>query len=480
MAERQRKSVRKQKTPYDTQNPSNWTRQKLLNELRNLGINCHDSFTKATLKQLYLANLHTQRITIPNDSMDTDTGPTTQETTINQEPSDSTVRENTCVMLSEDSEDTTSTSVLRSMCNMVSETMSSFRTMMSSVMANQGAQERNLTEVNPLNIAMNRLKNGNEAHTCIASEQRPHISSLGLGQQFGLIGNNGMASELLPHMDIISPSVKKQILQGKNVNLASLLIPNFEIVQSKSEISDNTKIHPDPHLSRQLSINEFMTAFGKYKRTMAKAYPERREELDRYEASIIEIANVFPKCFYEYHKLFSAKAAMALEEFQIKVDWSIVDKGLLQLVSAGADITHCELCKGVDHVTHFCPMQWQPFPQFNNVTPSYISQMLQQYGLNSINPVTKNNLQDVQVKNKKFNRNLRQNSISLDRKGRSKISYKGQEICNNFNSQLGCSWKTCTLLHICLKCKSKLHSAAICNSSEIDKSMASSNTGAQK
>ena len=51
---------------------------------------------------------------------------------------------------------------------------------------------------------------------------------------------------------------------------------------------------------------------------MCQAYPDRREELDKYEAIIVGIYNVYGDKFYEYHKLFSLKSANALMLHKLK------------------------------------------------------------------------------------------------------------------------------------------------------------------
>ena len=38
----------------------------------------------------------------------------------------------------------------------------------------------------------------------------------------------GVAADSLPHVDVISETLKRNILEGKFINLASLLIPDFE------------------------------------------------------------------------------------------------------------------------------------------------------------------------------------------------------------------------------------------------------------
>ena len=108
----------------------------------------------------------------------------------------------------------------------------------------------------------------------------------------------GTSPEELPQMDLVSESLRKRIIEGKDINLASLLIPYFEIDLATSDKKEKF----DMRLKRSLSITEFITAFGRYKRIMCQAFPRRREELDRYEANIVEISNVYGEKFYEEHK----------------------------------------------------------------------------------------------------------------------------------------------------------------------------------
>ena len=90
---------------------------------------------------------------------------------------------------------------------------------------------------------------------------------------------------------------------------------------------------------------------------MTSAFTVRRFELDAYEEDIIEISNFYGNKFYDYHKLFSAKASTLLQEKQIKVDWSKRDRDLMILIGAGVEINICKLCHMVDHDTKFCPLQ---------------------------------------------------------------------------------------------------------------------------
>lgn len=102
-------------------------------------------------------------------------------------------------------------------------------------------------------------------------------------------------------MELISNSIRKQNLEGKDVNLASFLIPYYEICESKKEQTEKE----DSRLKRNLTIAEFIFPFEKYKGTMCQAFPNRREELDHFEAIIAALYNAYGERFYEYHRLLA-------------------------------------------------------------------------------------------------------------------------------------------------------------------------------
>ncbi|CAC5413592.1 unnamed protein product [Mytilus coruscus] len=142
----------------------------------------------------------------------------------------------------------------------------------------------------------------------------------------------------------------------------------------------------------------------------------RRFELDAYEENIIEISNFYGQKFYDYHKLFSARAATLLQEKQIKVDWIKRDSDLMILIRAGVEINICKLCHMVGHDTKFCPLQ----PSEESVSTQH----------------------------------LMRNGGHSDIRGRKRFYHNGKEICNNFNS-MSCSNKDgrCLFLHMCSNCR---------------------------
>ena len=60
--------------------------------------------------------------------------------------------------------------------------------------------------------------------------------------------SRGVASQSLPLVETISPALRNVIISGRDVNLASLLIPYFNVQTDK----DSTDERPDPRREIQL------------------------------------------------------------------------------------------------------------------------------------------------------------------------------------------------------------------------------------
>jgi hypothetical protein len=141
----------------------------------------------------------------------------------------------------------------------------------------------------------------------------------------GVISNQlGVPSDSLPEIDVVSPTLRRDIILGKDINMSSLLISGYKSEQMScthflygSEVIQ-LKNAPDSRLNRQLSLSEFIMAFAIYKNVMCEAYPQRRHELDTYERHIVEIAHKFMgSSFYEHRKAFSARAPAMLLNYNI-------------------------------------------------------------------------------------------------------------------------------------------------------------------
>ncbi|KAK3099253.1 hypothetical protein FSP39_001635 [Pinctada imbricata] len=246
-------------------------------------------------------------------------------------------------------------------------------------------------------------------------------------------GRFGISMESLPAVDAVSPQLRQQIIQGRDVNLASLLIPYFSgpFHDSLEQAPYNTcqTQKPDNRLNRNLSLGEFIQAFGIYKSVMCSAFPQRRQELDLYERDIVDMATRYPgKAFYEYHKQFSLTAAAHLRYNNILVDWSIRNKSLFCNIFANSKAASCTICNSTLHTTGFCPSS------------------------KDVDRVEKT-------------RPISQSDKETDTYGRKRMFFLGKEICNNFNGERGCKLFRCNNSHICLDCKGD-HSRLSCQNTK--------------
>ena len=89
----------------------------------------------------------------------------------------------------------------------------------------------------------------------------------------------------LPKVEIISPQMWVDILQGKDINLAVLVmqgndhtthVPGGEAIP----IRPRPSLSKDPRLSKKLTLPEFIKAFNIYSNVMCQGYPYRKWELD--------------------------------------------------------------------------------------------------------------------------------------------------------------------------------------------------------
>ncbi|KAH3769530.1 hypothetical protein DPMN_170801 [Dreissena polymorpha] len=192
---------------------------------------------------------------------------------------------------------------------------------------------------------------------------------------------------------------------------------------------NNDAFKNDFRLKKRLTIEQFRTAFGKYKRVMCRKWRHRKNELDEYEIDIGRIHAFYGEKFYDYHLAFSSKAAKAVRN-GIPVNWAMRDTENFQLILGGTRARQCQHCHSVLHESEFCA---------NASTQAVRS-----------------------------NQYAKTSGDSSDKFGRKIIMHKGTEICNNFNNEKGCSRRGCPRLHICLNCKSESHKKISCGQSQTD------------
>jgi hypothetical protein len=246
----------------------------------------------------------------------------------------------------------------------------------------------------------------------------------------------------LPPVDIVTEKTRKDIIAGKYVNLALLIIPVVDNTNETKIIDSNGEQivikATDPRLQKSLDYHEFRAAFRKYKNVLCEAYPHRRAELDSYGDMIAKLYEDYRgKGFYQYHVSFARKAAQYQSHCNKLVDWSIRDTDLFLSIFGVRKLTTCNKCDGIDHTTSFCPQSVRS-PTTSHVTSTQS---------NSRGYINRNNPNPKESK--------------VDRQGRPRITFGGREICNNFN-EAGCTRPMCAMLHLCRSCKQDKHTEKEC------------------
>ncbi|KAL1250506.1 hypothetical protein QQF64_018302 [Cirrhinus molitorella] len=200
----------------------------------------------------------------------------------------------------------------------------------------------------------------------------------------------------------VSPKMRSNIISGKDINLAALLLPSPTIERQMVDCGDVAVLlkTSDPRLQRNLSFTDFVIAFGIYRDILCQVFPNRREELDLYLAMMADFNLRYGgTLFYEYHKSFSAKAAAFVSLYNSRLDWSVTDSDLLIRHFGGQKTLACAVCNSHGHSASLCPKV-----HASRVPPA----------LHGADP----------------------SNLALDIKGRPIIEFNGIPLCNNFNESV--------------------------------------------
>nr|XP_021331275.1 uncharacterized protein LOC110439521 [Danio rerio] len=243
--------------------------------------------------------------------------------------------------------------------------------------------------------------------------------------------NNALAMEPPP----ISNSARNLILSGADIDLISLLSPIAPPAAERQvdcgEFSVSLKSSVN-NQSRTLTLAEFCIAFSRFTDTICSVYPHRRRELNDYMAIIAELALSYGGThFFTYHKLFSAKCALRVTQWNQCPYWGALDTELHNRVFLGCRNLTCAVCRSCLHPTTSCPLV-NPLPdptQPPSKSTSYVP-----------NPSSRNISSIFSIPNKP--------------------SLPSRDICQNFN--LGrCHRMPCRYLHLCSYCGGA-HAKIIC------------------
>lgn len=236
-----------------------------------------------------------------------------------------------------------------------------------------------------------------------------------------------VSSNMFPHVQVVNAAQRQQIIEGKYINLASLLIPSNDNFHDTKQINADGSVllfkPKDARLQRDLSLSEFIEAFNIYKNVICESN-DRRVEFDMYLQDIIDMAMKYKgTTFYDYHKAFAKKVAAIKETRGLIVDWSVRDEKLYSTVCTGKQVNMCGLCSSTFHITEMCPKSASKFPTFS--------------------PRTTSNFQTTNPQNSFPKGPVNDN----DSYGRPKLFYKGQEVCNHFLAG-NCRRPNCRFAHI--------------------------------
>ena len=411
-----RKISDEEREKLDITNPKNWTKDRLVKEISKIGIKVPASLRIAALIQIYKDNKDRQQantlIPVASDGNDTN---------------DSEVIENNFDKIAPvNGVEAAAAQIMRTLTN---------------------NSEGNETEINISAPAMSYSPRQSAVVpdsvfavqrnvNAIMNSQHPYD----MEKVMATMRQPGVAAESFRNVEIVSPHLTSQIIAGKDINLALLLMPNTETTSEHRRVDfdgiEYVMKPGDPRLSKNLTLGEFIIAFARYKNIICEVMPHRRAELDQYERDVVEMANQFGGTrFYDYHKAFSAKAAALLHQRHVRVDWSIRDSGLFCTMFAGMKINVCGLCSSVNHGSDFCPLL--------------------------VNPNFKKTNQGNAGNNRYQSGGY---SNAAQKKGH---SFQGMQLCINYNER-SCSRQVCKFLHLCYECFGP-HPKSKCTSKSNDK-----------
>ncbi|VDI74485.1 Hypothetical predicted protein [Mytilus galloprovincialis] len=235
----------------DLNNPDNWTSQQLRIKLQQLGIVVPKNIAKTVLKQFYLENkiarlamLLLPRTRKPGIASASDSSANVIDGLRNPTADESSSRSNV-------NEATGSAHFDSVGGNNMAAIMQSFSIV---VAVRCTMRVRSPTNSSALLLIKNAQKSVTSKKFDLAqwyhnrnAEDAPLIGNgaiqsrltpPSLGYSSITPGTTGVRSDSYSNVDIVAPSVQRNIIEGKDVNLGTLLIPNFEAPLTHSIIAD--------------------------------------------------------------------------------------------------------------------------------------------------------------------------------------------------------------------------------------------------
>ncbi len=287
MATRSSKRGRKRKSAtnddfdrqlYDLSKPENWSVSELKAELAKKGIVPENRAKKCRLVQLFKESQSADVIT--HDSRDSGTDSYTAQLITHATPAghgrtggiplehaQSTAH--LPILENESSSGTDNTTVIQLQHSVTSlqKTVSRLTESLEKIVDNnRNTQTINQSSTDDVSMPMLRTQSAQISSTATLGAPMPTEGSLftnnnnnnmnfGMDRQINLENARtsfGYSAEALPFVETVHPSVKKQIQQGNDVNLASLLIPYY----NSCEPVPGSAQKPDPRLNNVLTLSQ--------------------------------------------------------------------------------------------------------------------------------------------------------------------------------------------------------------------------------
>lgn len=154
----------------------------------------------------------------------------------------------------------------------------------------------------------------------------------------------------------VSAKMQSDIIQGKNINLAALLLPLLAIEQQMVDCGDMAVFlkTSDPRLQRNLSFGEFVIAFGIYSDILCQTFPDRREELDLYLDMLADFSQRYGGTLF-YNITSPSQQNLLPSLHCTTLDWFITDCELLLRHFGGHRTLVCPVHSSHGHSVAFCP-----------------------------------------------------------------------------------------------------------------------------
>ncbi|RXN33880.1 poly [Labeo rohita] len=235
---------------------------------------------------------------------------------------------------------------------------------------------------------------------------------------------NALALEPPP----VPNSIRTQILAGADIDLFSLLSPispspaDRQINCGDFSVTLKNSVH---NQSRILSFAEFTIAFTRYSEVICATFPHRRRELSDYLTIVAELALSYGGShFYTYHKLFSAKCAIRVAQWNQCPYWGALDTELHNRVFLGCRNISCAVCRSFSHSTIDCPF---------------------------INPSIPPCPESSQPKSTSYVPRLMDTPATPTPTFRRRPSSSDSQVCTDFNNGR-CTRQRCRFMHVCNFC----------------------------